>query len=281
MNYITIFYRPIATYILIAINIFIFVIFSYSSKGYVVPDEFECIKNVAPECLEYKDMSDNRTFNEVSSCFQLKSKENLPADSCAYSFDKCLENKEIINKCISGEGKLYSKYGFAISSTGSFHPYTLITSIFVHKDLEHLFFNIFFLLFVGAFVENKLRMKKFLTLYFISGIVASLFMGFFYHIFGIEVISIGASGAIAGLLGANLVLNDTKQKGLKVAMIFGRFPTFGVGLSFLISFFILQTIYSIFQTNQGVGYIAHLSGFVAGFILAIFFRSSDNKTRKL
>lgn len=95
--------------------------------------------------------------------------------------------------------------------------WTLVTHMFMHANLLHLFFNMFSLYFIGTFLERIIGRKRFLVFYLTSGIVAGVFFtllaGFFggsdigSRIFGSPLISgVGASGAIFGLLGVLAVL---------------------------------------------------------------------------
>ena len=82
----------------------------------------------------------------------------------------------------------------------------LVTSMFLHGDLLHLFSNMFSLLIFGSYIELSFSKVKFLLIYFISGFLGSLFTVFFLPL---NTISLGASGAIFGLIGAVLSLTET------------------------------------------------------------------------
>ncbi len=79
-------------------------------------------------------------------------------------------------------------------------PWILVTSTFLHGDLMHLFYNMFALALFGSILEKIIGGKKFLILYFVSGIIAGLGTIPFYEA------SLGASGAIMGILGTLAVL---------------------------------------------------------------------------
>ncbi|MHC1577671.1 MAG: rhomboid family intramembrane serine protease [Candidatus Methanospirareceae archaeon] len=80
-------------------------------------------------------------------------------------------------------------------------PWTLVTHVFLHGGLWHLFFNMFFLVFFGPVLERKIGSSKFLLVFFGSGIFAGL-------VYGLTAInpSLGASGALYGVFGALAVL---------------------------------------------------------------------------
>jgi len=97
------------------------------------------------------------------------------------------------------------------------HLWTLVTHMFMHANIFHLFFNMFSLYFIGTFLERIIGRKRFLLFYLISGIAAGVFFtllaGFLgagvigSRIFGSPLVSgVGASGAIFGLLGILAVL---------------------------------------------------------------------------
>lgn len=79
-------------------------------------------------------------------------------------------------------------------------PWLLVTSMFLHGGLEHLFFNMFALGLFGFVLENIIGSRKFLLIYFISGIVASIGAAIFYPA------ALGASGAIFGIMGCLTIL---------------------------------------------------------------------------
>ncbi|NHV46010.1 MAG: rhomboid family intramembrane serine protease, partial [Candidatus Verstraetearchaeota archaeon] len=101
-------------------------------------------------------------------------------------------------------------------SNGAFVPsllfdpsqlYRIFTSMFLHADLVHLFFNMYFLYIFGRAVEETLGGKRFFILYILSGIAASIFhtaFSFLQGPMGYVIPAIGASGAISGVLGAYL-----------------------------------------------------------------------------
>lgn len=95
--------------------------------------------------------------------------------------------------------------------------WTVITSMFMHQGLIHLFVNMFTLFFIGTFVESLIGRKRFFALYFIAGIVGALFFVFGTYIgqflphgewlFGsMDTYAAGASGALFGLVGLLAVL---------------------------------------------------------------------------
>jgi membrane associated rhomboid family serine protease len=97
--------------------------------------------------------------------------------------------------------------------------YRLLTSMFLHANLIHIFFNMLYLYNFGKLVEQALGSKRYLALYFLSGLAAELFHTAFIPVEGpvsAVIPAIGASGAISGVLGAYLLLFP----GSKLSMCF-------------------------------------------------------------
>ncbi|MCD6196047.1 MAG: rhomboid family intramembrane serine protease [Staphylothermus sp.] len=147
--------------------------------------------------------------------------------------------------------------------------YRLITSMFTHADIFHIFFNMYFLYFFGKEVESRIGSGRFLLLYFVSGFLATVF-----HValtplggsLGLIIPSIGASGAISGVLGAYLLSYPRKRLGL---CIFIPLPLcFTTTASyFLIFWFATQVIYGYARFASSIAYFAHAGGFVAGIVM--------------
>ena len=148
---------------------------------------------------------------------------------------------------------------------------TLVTSMFLHGDLIHLFGNMIFLLVFGRRVENQLEGINFPTFYLTTGISACL-----AHMF-IQPNSssplIGASGAISGVLGAFFICNPTARITLVLdpALIYFlrrltiRLPAW----VFLPAWFFLQISLGLKPRGANVAFWAHVGGFVAGAVAAV------------
>jgi hypothetical protein len=83
-------------------------------------------------------------------------------------------------------------------------PWTFVTSIFLHADLEHLLFNMIALLVFGSYLEARVSKKKFLLIFFVSGIVGNI--GYMVTAPTLTTPGLGASGAIYGIMGALAVI---------------------------------------------------------------------------
>ena len=148
---------------------------------------------------------------------------------------------------------------------------TLITSMFFHGDLLHLFGNMIFLLVFGRRVENQLETANFLTFYLATGISACL-----AHMLMEPDSSsplIGASGAISGVLGAFFICNPTARITLVLdpALIYLlrrltiRLPAW----VFLPVWFFLQISLGLKPHGANVAFWAHVGGFLPGTVISV------------
>jgi membrane associated rhomboid family serine protease len=151
---------------------------------------------------------------------------------------------------------------------------TLITSQFLHGGWWHLISNMVFLWVFGNNIEDRLGHIKYTFFYLACGILAGLSQ--WYIGMGSEIPSLGASGAISGVLGAYLIRFPHALVNTLIFLgIF--FTTIRVPAWVLIGFFFAQNIFSgLMSLNAmnaqqgGVAYWAHIGGFVFGVILAPF-----------
>jgi len=153
-----------------------------------------------------------------------------------------------------------------------FPPLTIVTSMFEHGGLSHIFFNMLFLLVFGPAVENSTGHLRFLAFYLLCGIaggVAQIAVAS-----GSHVPALGASGAIAGVLGAYLVEFPFAQ--VRTIVPIGCFPLFlrlpaivVIGIwaatQFLNGFGTVSARAA--ESQGGVAYFAHIGGFCTGVLL--------------
>ncbi len=159
------------------------------------------------------------------------------------------------------------------------HPFlTLLTSQFIHGGWSHILGNMLFLYIFGDNVEDVMGHFTYLIFYLIFGIIAGLTQTLVFAPFlgSVDVPSIGASGAIAGVLGAYLVLFPLAKVRTIILPLF--FLPFSLPAFILIGvWFILQFVSGVGDLNAtaaasgGVAYWAHVGGFIAGMILIIPF----------
>src|SRR5262245_4196774 len=147
---------------------------------------------------------------------------------------------------------------------------TLLSSMFMHGGWLHLGGNMLYLWIFGDNVEDRMGHLKYLIFYLLCGILASA-----THIFfgpNSVIPSLGASGAIAGVLGAYLILFP--RQGVRVfqfGMIIEVPALIVIGLWGLLQFW--NGFSSIGREGGGVAFMAHVGGFVAGMLLVFLFRN--------
>ena len=145
---------------------------------------------------------------------------------------------------------------------------TIITSMFMHAGIVHIAGNMLYLFIFGDNVEDRLGHFRYLLFYIFCGVAASLSQVYATELThgNLLVPSLGASGAIAGVLGGYLLLFPRNR----VRVLLFRFITsvpaiFAVGIWFL--FQVISELGMLGRdTGGGVAYAAHIGGFAAGFI---------------
>lgn len=157
---------------------------------------------------------------------------------------------------------------------------SVLTSMFIHVDIWHIFGNMLYLFIFGDNVEDRFGHVKFLLLYLVFGVVGGLTHS------AITVMSdgidqylpaVGASGAIAGVLGAYIVFfPNARIVSIVPSFVFVRLARVPAYL-FIGFWFILQILYS--GGSASVAYMAHVGGFVAGFVIAVMFKASQRQGR--
>ncbi len=162
-----------------------------------------------------------------------------------------------------------TEYGFSpIDMRGLRGLETLITSMFIHGNIFHIFFNMFVLYYFGRELETLLNGFRYLILYIISGVIGSLFYSItlpvIYSTFNIY--AVGASGAISGLLGGFFILYPHR---ILTLCIFTPIPICGSfnASIFLMIWIFINLVYGIF-IGGNIAFFAHIGGFVGGVVLA-------------
>lgn len=145
---------------------------------------------------------------------------------------------------------------------------TLFTSMFMHGGIAHIAGNMLFLWIFGDNIEDRLGRAKFLTFYIICGLAASAA----HIVFSADSVipSLGASGAIAGVLGSYLILYPKKKVRVLVARSIVHMPAWAV-LGLWIALQVYSQIGVSGGQSSGVAYLAHIGGFVAGVVLTFLF----------
>ncbi len=153
------------------------------------------------------------------------------------------------------------------------HPYlTLISSMFMHGGWGHLLGNMLFLWIFGDNIENRLGHTRYLLFYLLCGIIASLSHVFSSFLMAQSSIipSLGASGAISGVMGAYLILFPRRKVNVLLLRFIIAVPAL-VALGFWIGFQIISGLSMFNGKSDGVAYAAHIGGFIAGMLLVKFF----------
>ncbi|MBI3334841.1 rhomboid family intramembrane serine protease [Candidatus Pacearchaeota archaeon] len=143
-------------------------------------------------------------------------------------------------------------------------PWRFVTALFLHGDPAHLLYNLFALALFGSMLEKLIGSRRFLFVFFLTGILANLIAFKFYPA------SLGASGAIFGVIGVLVVVRPS-------LMVFA----FGLPMPIIIAGILwsLGDIIGIFVPSN-VGNIAHLAGMGSGLLLGALYRDKHVESRK-
>jgi membrane associated rhomboid family serine protease len=158
---------------------------------------------------------------------------------------------------------------------------TIFTAMFMHGGWLHLLGNMLYLWIFGDNVEDEFGPVKFLLFYLVCG-VAATFAQFYFSMHS-SVPNVGASGAIAGVLGAYLLLFPRARVNVLLGNQLVALPAIVV-LGFWIVLQVFSGVGSIPDTTTtadtgGVAYMAHVGGFVTGFVLTFLFRGRREEPR--
>lgn len=223
---------PFVNYILIAINIFVFVMFQNFGEN----ERFVYTFSAVPaEIISGKDIQSSPTV-----------------------LGKTHSGEEIIRPGL--EPTPFTVY------------ITLITSMFMHGSIGHILGNMLFLWIFGDNVEDRLGHLQYLLFYIIVGILASLAHVATCVLLKSDLLtpSLGASGAISGVMGAYLIFYPNNS----VTVLIFRFVTTVPAIVAVGLWFAMQLFSSFMELGAGEGggvaYGAHIGGFIAGIPLAFF-----------
>lgn len=151
---------------------------------------------------------------------------------------------------------------------------TLLTSMFMHGGIAHILGNMLFLWIFGDNIENRIRHLRYLIFYLLCGFIASI-----SHV-AVTVLtdgntfipSLGASGAISGVMGAYILLFPKNRVNLLMFRFITQVPAY-VALGLWFVFQLISGIGLLGGGSQegGVAYAAHIGGFIAGLVLIKIF----------
>ena len=225
---------PIVNYILIAINIFVF--------------------------IYWQDLGRNINFTFAYS--------TVPAE--ILSGHDIVTNAKIIHDPITGQG--IEMPGLQVTPVSVY--LTLFTSIFMHGGIAHIAGNMLYLWIFGDNLENAMGHGKYLVFYLLCGVLAGLshVISSAYLNQSTLVPSLGASGAIAGVLGGYILLYP--RRSVHVWFLFGiiSLPAFlVVGLWFVFQLINGMGMLGGEEAAGGIAYAAHIGGFIVGLLLVKLF----------
>jgi membrane associated rhomboid family serine protease len=162
---------------------------------------------------------------------------------------------------------------------------TLITSMFMHGGLAHIFGNLLFLFIFGDNIEDRIGHLRYLIFYLVCGVLAGLAHVFATAIFAGEntasllVPSLGASGAISGVLGAYILLFPTRRVTVLLSWFITQVPAFvAIGLWFVFQLISGLGMLGSGSQQGGVAYAAHIGGFICGLALIKIFEIGRPQT---
>ncbi len=154
---------------------------------------------------------------------------------------------------------------------------TLITSMFMHGGIAHLLGNMLFLWIFGDNIEDRMGHLRYLIFYIVCGLLAGLAHVFTTALFATSqasllIPSLGASGAISGVLGGYLLLFPSRRVTVILTYFVTEVPAFlAIGLWFVFQVISGLGVLGGGSQQGGVAYAAHVGGFIAGLVLVRFF----------
>lgn len=169
-------------------------------------------------------------------------------------------------------------YGFIPSR---FSWLTIFTSMFLHGSLMHLIGNMWYLYLIGDNLEDRWGHFLYFLFYLLAGVIAVLFYSAFIPDSARDIPSIGASGAVSGVLGAYVILFPKSRITFwYYIFVFFRIysGTFDIFAWFWVSFWFLQQLIGMFininsNATAGIAFGAHVGGFLVGLFIAFLTRS--------
>lgn len=151
----------------------------------------------------------------------------------------------------------------------STEPWRLLTAMFLHGGILHLFFNMYALLYVGTFLENLVGKTRYIVTYLLAGIFASLFSLFFKIPEYAGTVGVGASGAIFGMFGLFIVFLLTDRKMMQKQVRNQMLQSMG--------FFLVINLV-VLGSYPGIDNTAHIGGLVFGVVAGLLFFLVKMKT---
>lgn len=162
-----------------------------------------------------------------------------------------------------------------------FRPWQLITHMFMHGNIMHIFFNMFALYSFGSALEHFWGGKKFLFFYISCGLGAALLQNGINYLMGdVDSLAVGASGAIYGLLTAFAFMFPNAELALMFIPIPIKAKYFVPGLLAVDLFLGLKGDSIFGGSGTGIAHFAHIGGAVVGFIMMWYWRKNSFNDRR-
>ncbi|WP_456463570.1 rhomboid family intramembrane serine protease [Lutibacter sp.] len=155
----------------------------------------------------------------------------------------------------------FDKYKFQMGAIQRGEKIRMLTSAFLHVDYMHLILNMYVLYIFAPIIIIKLGVVKFLILYF-GSLLAGSFFTLYFHKKELYYSAVGASGAVAGIIYAAILLNPNMRLIMFPLPI--PIPGYIFGLGYL-----LYSIYGMKKQLGNVGHSAHLGGAIGGYALML------------
>lgn len=144
-------------------------------------------------------------------------------------------------------------------------PWLLVTHLLLHANAMHIFGNMFALFIFGSYLEGIIGEKRFLFLYFASGIIAGLGQGF-----SSSVPSIGASGAVFGVIGMLAIIRPR----MIIYVYFAPMPMIVAAAGFML------WEYLLINSPDNIGHAAHFTGEAFGVLYGLYWRWKYMRTEE-
>lgn len=167
---------------------------------------------------------------------------------------------------MAGSQEMNSEMAMTMHGIKDLKLWQLVTAMFIHGNFWHLFFNMWGLYLFGTIIAPWLGAKRFLALYFISGISGNLFWMLFN--WNSPAGLIGASGALFGIMLATAMLEPDKQ----FIMLFLPVP---MKTKTLVVVYAVLEVISELSMQDNIAHLAHLGGFLGGYVYIKFLFGSN------
>ncbi|MBE6209538.1 MAG: rhomboid family intramembrane serine protease [Rikenellaceae bacterium] len=165
-----------------------------------------------------------------------------------------------VDEVLIGYGALYNVL------SPNFYSWQVVTYMFLHGSFSHLFFNMFALWMFGRTLEYDLGSKRFLTYYMVCGVGAGLIQMLVCLLTGSNVPTVGASGAVFGILLSFGMLHPNN-------VIMLMFPPIPLKAKwFVIIYGALELMYGV-RGGDSIAHFAHLGGMLWGFLLLRYWKN--------